>query len=74
MADDIINVHLEDIKERKHVHLPLGHGDIDVADVFRGLKTIGYRGLINAEFNTDDLEVDECQLAQQTFEHLRRLR
>jgi sugar phosphate isomerase/epimerase len=72
-ADEIVNVHLEDIKGRKHVHLPIGQGDIDFADVFRGLKAVGYRGLINAEFNTDDLEVDECQLARQTFEHLRRL-
>lgn len=72
-ADEIVNVHLEDIKGRKHVHLPIGRGDIDFADVFRGLKAIGYGGLINAEFNTDDLEVDECQLARQTVEHLRQL-
>lgn len=72
-AGEIVNVHLEDIKGRKHVHLPIGHGDVDFADVFRGLKAIGYAGLINAEFNTDDLEVDECQLARQTFEHLSRL-
>lgn len=72
-AGEIVNVHLEDIKGRRHVHLPIGQGDIDFADVFRGLKAIGYGGLINAEFNTDDLEVDECQLARQTIEHLRQL-
>ncbi|MFQ5610548.1 MAG: sugar phosphate isomerase/epimerase family protein [Anaerolineae bacterium] len=70
---EIFNVHLEDIKDRKHVHLPIGQGDIDFADVFRGLETIDYRGLINAEFNTNDLEVDECQLAQETFKYLQRL-
>ncbi|MDP7643177.1 MAG: sugar phosphate isomerase/epimerase family protein [Anaerolineales bacterium] len=70
---EIANVHLEDIMDRKHVHLPIGQGDIDFADVFRGLNAVGYEGLINAEFNTDDLEVDECQLARETFEHLQRL-
>lgn len=70
---DIVNVHLEDIKGRKHEHLPIGQGDVDFADVFRGLAAVGYEGLINAEFNTDDLEVDECRLARETFEHLQPL-
>jgi sugar phosphate isomerase/epimerase len=70
---EVVNVHLEDIKGRKHVHLPIGQGDIDFEDVFNGLKAIGYSGLINAEFNSNDLEVDECQLARETFKHLRTL-
>ncbi|MCC6187542.1 MAG: sugar phosphate isomerase/epimerase [Anaerolineales bacterium] len=72
-AADIVNVHLEDIKGRQHVHLPIGDGDVDFADVFDGLERVGYDGLINAEFNTTDLEVDEWRLAQQTYEKLRRL-
>jgi sugar phosphate isomerase/epimerase len=67
---EIANVHLEDIKGRRHVHLPIGHGDIDFMDVFNGLKAIEYRGLINAEFNSSDLEVNECQLASETFKYL----
>jgi len=70
---DIVNVHLEDIQSRKHEHLPIGQGDIDFGDVFRGLTAVGYEGLINVEFNTDDLEVDECQLARETFKHLQPL-
>jgi L-ribulose-5-phosphate 3-epimerase len=72
-AADIVNVHLEDIKGRRHVHLPIGQGDMDFSDVFGGLTAVGYQGLVNAEFNTSDIEVDECQLARQTFETLQRL-
>ena len=70
---EIANVHLEDIKGRKHVHLPIGQGDIDFVDVFEGLKAIDYTGLINIEFNTNDLEVDECQLARETLSYLKQL-
>ena len=51
------------------------HGQ-NVTYIIGILQDLGYDGigLINAEFNTDDLEVDECQLAQQTFEHLHRPR
>jgi sugar phosphate isomerase/epimerase len=70
-ASEVVNVHLEDIKGRVHAHLPLGSGDIDFREVFRGLASIGYRGLVNAEFNTDDLGMDELDLARQTWEHAR---
>ncbi len=70
---EIANVHLEDIKGRKHVHLPIGQGDIDFVDVFEGLRAIEYTGLINIEFNTNDMEVDECQLARETLFYLKQL-
>lgn len=69
-APAIANVHLEDVRGRVHQHLPVGLGDIDFGDVFRGLQAVGYPGLVNAEFNTDDLEVDEIRLARDTLERL----
>ncbi|MBW8012737.1 MAG: sugar phosphate isomerase/epimerase [Chloroflexi bacterium] len=71
--EEIVNVHLEDIKDRTHVHLPIGQGHVDFADVFNGLKSVNYQGLISAEFNTNDLEVDECLLARKTLEYLHPL-
>lgn len=71
--EEIVNIHLEDIKDRTHVHLPIGQGHVDFADVFSGLKAVNYQGLISAEFNTNDLEVDECQLARETLAYLHPL-
>jgi L-ribulose-5-phosphate 3-epimerase len=66
----VVNVHLEDIRGRVHEHLPIGEGDIDFAAVFEALRRGGYRGLVNAELNSDDLPVDECALASRTWQHL----
>jgi sugar phosphate isomerase/epimerase len=44
------HVHLEDIAEtRVHRHLIPGHGAIDLPDVLRGFKTLGYDGDISLE-------------------------
>jgi len=67
---DVVNVHLEDIQGCVHVHLPVGLGDIDFGDVFRGLEAVGYAGLASAEFNTDDLDVDDAVLAGETWGRL----
>ncbi len=72
-ADQLVNVHLEDIRGTTHVHLPIGDGDIDFATVFEALRQVGYGGLINAEFNSDDLAVDELELARQTWRRLHLL-
>jgi len=70
----VVNVHLEDIRGSAHVHLPIGQGDIDFSAVFQALAAGGYRGLINAELNSDDLPGDERSLARQTWNHLHQLR
>jgi len=69
-GERITNVHLEDIRGREHVHLPLGDGDIDFSAVFSALRAVGYRGLVNAEFNTDDLDLDETTLARETYRRM----
>ncbi|MFQ6016051.1 MAG: sugar phosphate isomerase/epimerase family protein [Anaerolineae bacterium] len=70
---EVVNVHLEDIKGREHFHLPIGQGDIDFRQVFEALKEIEYRGLINVEYNSHDLDIDQCLLARKTFDYLQGL-
>lgn len=45
----IHNVHLEDIKDRKHQHLLPGDGDIDFDDMNAALREINYRGPLTVD-------------------------
>ena len=49
--NEIFNIHLTDIKNKKHIHLPLGEGDINFLDVFKALKEIKYANLVNLELS-----------------------
>lgn len=51
LADDIVNVHIEDIKYNEHNHLPPGEGDINFAPVLAAFRASGYSGLINVELS-----------------------
>jgi sugar phosphate isomerase/epimerase len=44
LGDAIVHLHLEDIEDRVHRHLPFGQGDIDFAAVRQALEEIGYEG------------------------------
>ncbi len=48
----IWNVHLEDIKGRKHHHLVPGEGDIDFARIFAALRAVDYDGYVTVELYT----------------------
>ncbi len=45
----IWNCHLEDIRDRVHVHLIPGEGNLDFETVRKGLEGIGYDGFLTAE-------------------------
>ena len=49
--DSIVNVHIEDIRNREHVHLPFGDGEIDFPPLLAKLKEIGYRGVVQVELS-----------------------
>ena len=50
LSEYICHVHLEDISEdRRHNHLILGEGVIDISSALRSLKDIGYDGFITVE-------------------------
>jgi len=50
-AGDLIHVHLDDIRDRVHEHLPLGEGRIDWAEVVAMLERISYAGLALVELS-----------------------
>lgn len=49
--NDIVNIHLEDMKKDKHDHLFFGEGEMDFHEIFKGLKDINYKGQVNIELS-----------------------
>ena len=47
------NIHLEDIRDRKHEHLMFGDGDLNFPAILRVLADNKYTGLINVELSRD---------------------
>ncbi len=50
---DVVNVHIDDCKNRVHEHLPLGEGEIDFEPLLQILLENGYRGLALVELSRD---------------------
>lgn len=50
-SDKLVNVHVDDVKERRHQHLPLGEGTIDFPPLLSALATCGYKGLALVELS-----------------------
>lgn len=48
----ILNIHIEDIKDRRHFHLIPGLGDIDFDSLIRALKDIDYGHYLTVELYT----------------------
>ena len=48
----IWNVHVEDIRDRKHFHRVPGEGDVDFVSLFRALRSTGYAGFVTVELYT----------------------
>lgn len=69
LADVLVNVHVDDIKDRVHDHLPLGEGDIDFPPLFAALRDIGYEGACNIELARHSHAAPE--MAQRMIEALR---
>lgn len=49
MGDRIFNLHLEDIRGRKHYHLLPGLGEIDFRRILQALVEVGYRRFVTVE-------------------------
>jgi L-ribulose-5-phosphate 3-epimerase len=49
----IRNIHIEDIRDRKHEHLMFGEGELDFAAILRVLHDNKCMGLINVELSRD---------------------
>ncbi len=52
LGDRIFNVHVEDIRGRKHYHLVPGDGDIDFSRLFTDLRNIDYQKFVTVELYT----------------------
>lgn len=62
-------VHIEDVKGREHVHLPLGEGDIDFPPALAALADADYRGLVQVELGRHSHDAPE--MARRSIEFLR---
>ena len=55
-VDDLVQVHLEDMRRGVHEHLPPGEGDVDFAEVRNALQDHGYRGAVCFELSRSSHE------------------
>lgn len=51
VADQLVHVHIEDMRRGVHEHLGFGDGEIDFPPVLGELEAIGYRGLVAVELS-----------------------
>ena len=58
-ASLIRNIHIEDIRNRKHEHLMFGEGELDFVSILRVLADNKYAGLINVELSRDSHRAPE---------------
>jgi sugar phosphate isomerase/epimerase len=56
----IRNIHIEDIRDRKHEHLPLGEGELDFVAILKVIADNKYQGLINVELSRDSHRAPEA--------------
>lgn len=71
MKDILYHFHLEDIAaSRKHHHLMLGHGAIDLADVLNTIKEIDYEGFVTVELYTYEHAAGDAAL--EAFHYLQK--
>ncbi len=50
-GDQIVNIHIEDMRAGVHEHLQFGEGEIEFAPVLKSLLRIGYAGGVHVELS-----------------------
>ncbi len=71
LAGRIWNVHVEDIRDGKHFHLPPGQGDMPFSDYFEALSRHAYDGFLTVElYSFPDCPVE---VGRESLARLRRL-
>lgn len=67
-ADQIVNIHMEDMKAGIHEHLMFGEGDMSFPPIIEALKSINYTGGVHVELSRHSH--DAPQTARKAFEFL----
>lgn len=67
--DQLVHVHLDDIRGAVHEHRMFGEGDLDLAEVLGALRAIGYSGMAAVELSRDSHRGAEA--AAEAMRHLR---
>lgn len=71
MKGIIRHFHLEDIAAtRRHHHLMLGHGAVDLPNVLKTIEDIGYEGFVTVELYTYEHAAEDAAL--EAFDYLRK--
>jgi sugar phosphate isomerase/epimerase len=65
----IRNIHIEDIRDRKHEHLMFGEGELDFAAILKVIADNKYTGLVNVELSRDSHRAPE--VARRSIEFLK---
>lgn len=68
-APHIVNVHIEDIRDRVHLHLPFGEGNLGIPPLLAALRRIDYTGLVLVELSRNN--ADAPVQAQRSIIYLR---
>lgn len=66
--NDIVNIHIEDMKAGVHEHLLFGDGDISFPPVLKALKKIEYTGGLHVELSRHSH--DAVEVARQSYKFL----
>lgn len=66
----LAHVHVDDIRDGVHVHLPLGEGEIDFAPLLATLQRQAYTGMLLVELSRDSHRAPDVAAA--AIAHLRR--
>jgi L-ribulose-5-phosphate 3-epimerase len=69
--DRLWNIHIEDMRRGVHEHLSFGEGEMDFAEIFRGLREIDYRGGVFVELSRHSH--DAVKTARESLTFLRSL-
>lgn len=67
----LLHVQIEDMRDRRHEHLPFGEGEIDFPPIIRALREGGYAGYLGVELSRHSHRAAE--LAASSLAFLRRL-
>jgi sugar phosphate isomerase/epimerase len=69
--NQIVNVHIEDMRAGVHEHLMFGEGEMNFPPIFESLKSIGYKGCVNVELSRHSHDAPNA--AKQAFDFLKPL-